>query len=93
MTAGPWCNTFICNKLHEKLFGGFIINAIIDRYNIMCNIDAYEREHPSSICDDGVSGGGCPLPSNSTTAALESLGATIYFIGCWLKSLEHNFTE
>ena len=59
----------------------------------MCNIDAYEREHPSSICDDGVSGGGCPLPSNSTTAALESLGATIYFIGCWLKSLEHNFTE
>ena len=28
-----------------------------------------------------------------TTEALESLGSTIDFIGCWLKALEHNFIE
>ena len=38
-------------------------------------------------------GGGCPLPTTSTTEALQSLGATIDFIGCWIKSLEHNFLE
>ena len=57
----------------------------------MCYIYAYERENQSSSCDDGSSCGGCPLPTNPTTKALELLGATIYFIGCWLKALEHNF--
>ena len=39
MTGGPWYNTSICNRLHEKLFEAFIINARTDRYNIMCSID------------------------------------------------------
>ena len=59
----------------------------------MCSIDAYERYNQLSSCDYGISSGGCPLPTNSTTAALESLGATIYFIGCWLKALENNFLK
>ena len=59
----------------------------------MCSIDAYEREHQSSSCDDVSNGGGCPLPITSTTESLESLGATTDFIGCWIKSLEHNFLE
>ena len=70
-TGGPWYNTSICAKLHGKLFDGFIINARSDRYNIMCSIDAYEREHQSSSCDYGSSGEGCPLPITSTTKALE----------------------
>ena len=45
MTGGPWYNTYICKKLHGKLFEVFIINAITDRYNIMCYNDAYEREN------------------------------------------------
>ena len=45
MTGGPWHNTSICKKLYGKVFEGFIISARIDRYNIMCSIDAYEREH------------------------------------------------
>ena len=45
MTGGPWYNTFICKKLYGKLFETFIINARTDRYNIMCSIDEYEREH------------------------------------------------
>ena len=45
MTGGPWYNVSICKKLHGNVFEGFIINAITDRYNIMCSIDAYEREN------------------------------------------------
>ena len=93
LTGGPWYNTSTCKKLHGKQFEGFIINKITDRYNIMCSVDAYEREHQSSICDDGRSGGGCPLPKKPTTTALESLGATIDFIGCWIEALEHDFLE
>ena len=93
LTGGPWYNTYICNKLHGKLFEGFIINEITDRYNIMCSIYAYERENKSTSCDDGRSGGGCSLRTNSTTEALELIGATIYFIGCCLKVLDHNLLE
>ena len=71
MTGGPWYNTYICKKLDGKVFEGFIINKITDRYNIIRSIDAYGRENQSYIFDDGSSGGGCSLPINSTTVALE----------------------
>ena len=58
----------------------------------MCYIDAHEKEHLSYF-DDDSSCGGCPLPSNSTTDTLVSLGATIDSIGCCLKSLEQSFIE
>ena len=56
----------------------------------MCSIDAHEK-NPSEH-DDGSSGGGYPLPSNSTTEALVSLGATIFN---WLlaKSLRTKFSR
>ena len=41
LTCGPWYNTSIFNKLHGKLFEGFIINTRTDRYHIMCSIDAF----------------------------------------------------
>ena len=66
MTGGPWYNTSIRKKLHEKLFEGFIINTITDRYHIIFSIDAYEKEHQSPSCDDRSSGGVCLLPTNST---------------------------
>ena len=90
MTGGPWYSTYICKKLHGNVFEGFIRNTRTERYNIICSIDAHEKEHQSS-CDDGSSGGGFPIPSNSTTEVLNSLGATMDFIGCCLKALEHNF--
>ena len=52
MTGCPWYNTYICKKLHGKLFEAFIINAKTDRYNIMYSVGAYERDHQSSRCDD-----------------------------------------
>ena len=63
MTSGPWYNISICKKLHGKVFEVFIRNARIDSYNIMCFIDAHEKEHLLSY-DDGSSCGGCPLTSN-----------------------------
>ena len=38
--GGPWYNTYICKKLHGKVFEEFIKNVQNDRYNIMCSIDA-----------------------------------------------------
>ena len=70
MTGGPWYKTSICKKLHGNVFEGFIINAITDRYNIMCSIYEYEIDHQSSSCGNGRSGGGCPLPINSTKEVL-----------------------
>ena len=59
----------------------------------MCSIDAYERAHQSSRCDDGSSSGECKLPTISTTSVLYSIGANMDLIGCWIKSLERNFLE
>ena len=63
MTGGTWYNTYIYRKLHGKVFDGFIRNARTDIYNIMCSIDAHEKEHQSS-CDDDSSGEGSSLPKN-----------------------------
>ena len=93
MTGVPWYNTSICKKSHGKVFDVFIRNSRTDRYNIMCYIDAHEKYHQSSSCYDDSSGGGSPLPTNLTTEAFVSLGATIDLIGCWLKALEHNVLE
>ena len=45
MTGDPWYNTTISKKLHGNVFQGFIRNARTYRYNIMCSIDAHEKEH------------------------------------------------
>ena len=64
MTVGPWYNTCICKKLHGNVFEGSFRNSGTDRYNIMCSIDAHEKDHTSSH-NDSSSSGGFPLPSNS----------------------------
>ena len=74
------------------MFGEFIINARTDRYNLIYYIAAHENNNPSEH-DYGISGGGYPIPLNSTTEELVSLSATINFIGCWLQALEHKFLE
>ena len=92
ITCGPWYNTYICEKWLETVFEEYVRNERTDRYNIMCYIDAHEKNQQSYI-DDVSSGGGNVLPSNSTTEALVSLSATIYFVDCWLKWLEQNSLE
>ena len=68
MTGVPWYNTYICKKIHWTVFEEFIKNARTDRYNLIFPIYAHEKEHPSTV-DDGSSGGGYVLPSNSKTGA------------------------
>ena len=43
ITGSPWYNTYICKKLHGKVFEGFIRNSRTDRSNIMCSIDAHQK--------------------------------------------------
>ena len=38
---GPWYNKNICSKLHGIKFEGFITQARIDRYNIICPLVAH----------------------------------------------------
>ena len=86
----PWYNTEIYSKLHVTVFEYYIRNDRTDRYNIMCSITAHDKLIPTYI-DDATSGDGRAIPDNSTKAALESLGATLNFIYCWLKHFHHNY--
>ena len=54
ITGGPWYNTYICKKLHGKVFEGFIRNTRTDRYNIMCYIDADEQLIHQNIMMEAV---------------------------------------
>ena len=82
----PGITHLFIKKKHVTVFEEYNGNAITDRYNIMCSIDAYEKQQPSSV-DDSISGGGNAPPSNSTTESLVSLSATINFIYFWIKCL------
>ena len=53
-------------------------------YNIICSIEAHDRDNPT-VNDDSSSGGGIPLTPNLTKSALVSLGITLNFIENWLK--------
>ena len=81
---GPWYNKYICKKIYGTGFEEYIRSAITDRYNHMCYIDAHEKQK-SSCVDDGRSGG-TVSPLYSTTEALVSLSATIYFIDCLINA-------
>ena len=63
ITYGTWYNTSICKKLHGTVFGKYTRTTRTDKCNIMCSIDAHEKQQPSSV-DDGRSGGGNALSSN-----------------------------
>ena len=56
----------------------------------MCYITAHYKEQPTYV-DDASSGGGREIPKNATTVELESLGATLNFIDCWLKLFHNNY--
>ena len=90
LNKGPWYNTYICSKLHGKIFGDFITHARTDRYNITCSIVAHDKKQPLYE-DYERSIGDRPIPKNSTTKTLEALGATLNFIDIWLKLFDQNY--
>ena len=46
MKGGPCYNTYICKKIHGTVFEEFIINARTEIHNLVCSIDAHEKDHP-----------------------------------------------
>ena len=87
---GPWYNTCICTELNGRVFEKYTRNAITDRYNIMCSIYEHKTKK-SSYVDRGSSGDGKSIPSNLTTEALYSLGATFDFIDCGIKCFNKKY--
>ena len=75
----PWYNTKVCPGLHDSLFEDYVTTDRRDRYNLMCSIEAHERDH-KTINDDASSGGGMPLPSKSKKDVLLSFGLPLTFI-------------
>ena len=90
LNKGPRYNTAICSKLHGTVFDDFIRNDRTDRYNIMCSIPAHDKQQPTCV-DDAGSEVVRAIPKNTTTASLESLGATLNFIHSWLKLFRNNY--
>ena len=86
--TGPWHNKNICSKLYGTNFEGFIIQARIDRYNIMCSLVAHNSVQDNKK-DDESRIGNRVIPNDATVKALKSLGATFNFIDIWI----HNFRD
>ena len=55
--------TSSCNNLHWTVWEIYIRNARTSINNLMCSIDAHDKQNPSSG-DDGSSGGSNVLPQN-----------------------------
>ena len=80
----PCYNTTICSQLQGLLFEDYVKTTRRERYNLMCSIEAHERKH-KYVNDEASSGGGRPLPPNSTEDDLISSGLTFNLIESWLK--------
>ena len=83
-------NTSICYKLHGTMFGDFIRYYRTYRCNILCSITAHDKLQPTYV-DDSIIVLGRAITKHTTTAAVESLGATLNFIYCCLKLFHNNY--
>ena len=86
----PLYNTSICFKLHGGTFEYFITQAGTIRYNIMCSLISHDKMTPYYEYDESRLGYGS-IPNDATPKSLEALGATINFIGIWLKLFLGNY--
>ena len=71
------------------LFEDYVTTAKCDRYNLMCSIYAYERNH-KLVNEEASSGGVRTQPSNSIEKALKYFFLPLNFIESWLKSYKTN---
>ena len=81
--TGPWYNKNICSKLHGIKFEDFIIQARIDRYNIMCSL-VVNYGLQDNYKDNEISIGDRSIPNDAAVKELKLLGATFHFIDIWL---------
>ena len=62
MQNGPWYNTMICSQLRFHNFEDYFTTGRKDRYELLCDVDAYDIFH-SSGPDNASIGVGIPLTS------------------------------
>ena len=60
----PWYNTTISKKLNGQIFEDYLKTGLKDRYEFMCAVDSYSKEHVE-ITDGAISGGGIPMAITS----------------------------
>ena len=87
---GRWYNTNIFSALNGKSFKYYFKTIHTDRYELMRDFDAYDKEHVP-MPDDEISGGGRPIPSTPYRESLFSLGQTINFIDNCLQMISANY--
>ena len=80
MDNGPWYNKTIFSQLNGQNFEDYFRKGRKERYELMCYVDMYEKEHVL-MPDYASSGGRRPVTTMSSKKALFSLGHTIIFIG------------
>ena len=82
----------ICSKLYGTTFEGFIVQARIDRYNIMCSLVDHDRiqenkqDYESSLGDKEI-------PKDATIKVLNSLRAAFNFIDIWLHNFRNKYFD
>ena len=89
MDKCPWYNKTIRIKLNGQIFEDYLKTGRKYRYESMCYVDGYDKEHVP-MSDDASNGGGIPIPSTLSKEALYSLGKTINFIENWIQCFEVN---
>ena len=60
-----WYNTIICTKLNGKIFKYSSKTGRKDSYELMYDVDLYDKDHVT-MPDDEISSGGRPIPSTSS---------------------------
>ena len=85
MFNGIRYNPTICSQLLGYLFKKYFKTGRKYRYDLMCAIDAYNKQHPPAGHDDAIHGGDRTLTSTSSTQALAPLGITLHFIDQWIQ--------
>ena len=60
MDKCPWYNTTIFTKLNGQIFEDYLKMVLKDRYELMCTVDAYDKDHVSTPVG-AISGGGIPM--------------------------------
>ena len=54
LNKGPLYNTYICSKLHRKLFEYFITHVITDRYNLICSVVEHDKKQSSYEYEESI---------------------------------------
>ena len=76
MQNGPWYNTTILSLLSDHNFEDYYKTVCKENYELLCDVNAYERMNPSGFYD-ASSGGVRPLPGGKFE---------VLEVDCWTRT-------